>query len=48
MNKLIWNELKNFSDDCRILVFASDHYDVSEYINDYQEYKLIVEKAGLA
>ena len=36
--KLVWNELKNFSDTCRILVLASDHYIPDEYINDYDDF----------
>lgn len=35
---LIWRELKNFSKDCVILVFASEHYDESDYIRDYDQF----------
>ena len=44
MDKLVLNELKNFSNDCRILVFASGHYDPDEYINDYSEFESFVNK----
>lgn len=31
----IWREMKNFSDDCVLLVLASEHYDELDYIRDY-------------
>jgi len=40
--KLIWNELLNFSENCKLLVLASDHYHKNEYINNYDEFKRIV------
>ena len=40
--KLVWNEMFNFSENCKILVLASDHYDAEEYINDFNELKAIV------
>jgi len=40
--KLIWNELLNFSENCKLLVLASDHYHEREYINNYEEFKRIV------
>ncbi|HAS6214059.1 TPA: WxcM-like domain-containing protein [Vibrio vulnificus] len=30
-----WHEMYNFSDDCVLLVLASDIYDESDYIRDY-------------
>ena len=35
---LIWREMKNFSDDCVLLVIASEHYDEDDYIRDYQKF----------
>lgn len=32
---LIWREMKNFSEDCILVVLASEHYDESDYIRDY-------------
>ena len=32
---LIWREMKNFSEDCVLLVLASEHYDESDYIRNY-------------
>ncbi len=31
----VWNVMTNFSDDCILLVFASDLYNESEYIREY-------------
>ena len=35
---LIWREMKNFSEDCVLLVLASEHYEESDYIRNYQEF----------
>lgn len=40
---LIWREMKNFSPDCVLVVLASEHYDESDYIRDYKEFKKEVE-----
>ncbi len=37
--KMIWKEMYDFSDDSVLLVLASTHYDGSEYIRDYNDYK---------
>lgn len=34
----IWREFTNFSKDCVIMVLASEHYDESDYIRDYQTF----------
>jgi dTDP-4-dehydrorhamnose 3,5-epimerase-like enzyme len=31
----IWREMHDFSEDCVLLVLASEHYDESDYIRDY-------------
>lgn len=31
----IWHEMHNFSNDCILLVLASDNYEESDYIRDY-------------
>ncbi|HFQ5047276.1 FdtA/QdtA family cupin domain-containing protein [Vibrio vulnificus] len=33
---LIWREMHDFSDDCVLMVVASEHYDEADYIRDYQ------------
>ena len=34
----IWREMKNFTSDCVLMVLASDHYDETDYIRDYNEF----------
>lgn len=34
----IWREFTNFSDDCVVMVLASEHYDEADYIRDYDEF----------
>jgi len=34
----IWREMKNFTPDCVLLVFADAYYDESDYIRDYHEF----------
>lgn len=38
INDLTWREMHEFSDDCVLLVLASEHYDESDYIRDYDEF----------
>ena len=35
---LIWREMKNFSPDCVLVVLASEHYDESDYIRNYNKF----------
>ena len=35
---LIWREMKDFSSDCVLVVLASEHYDESDYIRDYDKF----------
>ncbi len=35
---LLWREMHDFSDDCVLLVLASEHYDESDYIRDYEDF----------
>lgn len=35
---LIWREMKNFSEDCVLVVLASEHYDEDDYIRDYDAF----------
>lgn len=41
--KMIWKDMYDFSSDSVLLILASTHYDGSEYIRDYDEYKKIIE-----
>ena len=35
---LVWHEMHDFSEDCVLLVLASEHYDENDYIRDYQDF----------
>lgn len=41
---MVWHEMHNFSEDCILLVLASEHYDENDYIRDYQEFLKEVHK----
>ena len=36
---MLWHEMHDFSEDCVLLVLASDHYDEEDYIRDYEKFK---------
>lgn len=38
---MVWREMFDFSEDAVLLVIASEHYDVSDYIRDYEKYEQI-------
>lgn len=44
IGNLVWRELHNFSDDCVLLVLASEYYDENDYIRDYKEFLREVQK----
>ena len=35
---LVWREMHDFSEDCVLLVLASEHYDEADYIRDYGKF----------
>ncbi|OQM46896.1 MULTISPECIES: sugar 3,4-ketoisomerase [Anoxybacillaceae] len=39
IDKLIWREIYNFSEDCVLLVLANEYYKEEDYIRNYQEFK---------
>ncbi|TXD98092.1 WxcM-like domain-containing protein [Psychrobacter frigidicola] len=41
---LVWREMHDFSEDCVLLVLASEHYDENDYIRNYDEF---LEAVGL-
>ncbi|MCI9421229.1 MAG: WxcM-like domain-containing protein [Dorea sp.] len=41
---MIWREMYDFSKDAVLLVLASDHYKVEDYIRDYSVYEDIAKK----
>ena len=44
IGNLVWREMHEFSEDCVLLVLASEHYDESDYIRDYQDFEQITGK----
>lgn len=42
IGKNMWREMKNFSYGAKLLVLASDFYNESEYIRDYNEFLRVV------
>ena len=38
IDTMIWREMHDFSSDCVLMVLASEYYDESDYIRDYQEF----------
>lgn len=36
---MIWREMHDFSVNCVLLVLASEHYDESDYIREYDQFK---------
>lgn len=38
IESMVWREMHNFSDDCVLLVLASEHYDEEDYIRDYDNF----------
>ena len=41
---LTWREMHDFSQDCVLLVLASEYYDKADYIRDYQKFLKAVVK----
>lgn len=35
---MVWHEMHDFSDDCVLLVLASDYYDEADYIRSYSDF----------
>ena len=42
INDLTWREMYDFSPDCVLMVLASEYYDESDYIRDYDEFLEVV------
>lgn len=41
---LVWREMYDFSPDCVLMVLASDNYDTTDYVRDYQKFLTMVGK----
>lgn len=42
IESMVWREMHDFSDDCILLVLASEHYDETDYIRNYDEFRSAV------
>ena len=42
IDKMIWHEMYDFSEDCVLVVLANDYYDEGDYIRDYDEFLRVV------
>jgi dTDP-4-dehydrorhamnose 3,5-epimerase-like enzyme len=38
VKKMTWREIFNFSEDCVLMVLASENYDEEDYIRDYEKF----------
>lgn len=38
LSTMVWKDMYDFSEDSVLLVLASEHYDSTEYIRDYDDY----------
>ena len=45
IGKNMWREMRNFSYGCKLMILASDYYDESEYIRDYDEFLRMIREA---
>ena len=45
IEEMVWREMHDFSADCVLLVLASEHYDESDYIRDYETFQELVRKS---
>lgn len=43
---MVWKDMYDFSEDSVLLCLASEHYDSSEYIRDYEQYVDEIEKTN--
>lgn len=44
LGKMLWHSMKNFSQDCIILVVADDYFKEEDYIRNYDEFLKLLKK----
>lgn len=47
IEQMIWHEMYDFSSDCVLLVIASELYDESDYIRNYDQFSELINKHGV-
>ena len=45
IEKMVWREMHDFSEDCVLLVLASEHYNETDYIRSYTDFLSLVRNA---
>ncbi|WP_227542920.1 sugar 3,4-ketoisomerase [Acinetobacter chinensis] len=43
---VVWREMHDFSEDCVLLVLASEHFSEADYIRDYQDFLKAVQNGN--
>ncbi len=38
IDNMVWREMHDFSDDCVLMILASEYYDENDYIRDYHTF----------
>lgn len=38
LKRMVWHDMHDFSEDCVLLVLASEHYEENDYIRSYAEF----------
>ncbi|AOE87808.1 sugar 3,4-ketoisomerase [Pseudomonas sp. TCU-HL1] len=46
IERMVWHEMFDFSPDCVLMVLASEHYDESDYIRNYEQFLTEVNHAA--
>ena len=46
LDKLVWKDMYDFSQDSVLLVLASTHYDAGEYLRSYEDYLKYIKDTG--
>lgn len=41
IESFIWREMTDFSSDCVLMVLANNEYDESDYVRDYDQFKMM-------
>lgn len=44
---MVWHDMREFSKDAVLLVLASEHYDESDYVRDYETFKRFARTAAV-
>lgn len=42
IDRMIWHEMYDFSEDCVLLVLADEYYDEADYIRDYESFREVI------